>query len=322
MSGFRRVVVAFGGNALSPRGNEPESIQAQQARRAIDAIMTVLDTETRLALVHGNGPQVGAELLRDRTFEGPLVPLSLAGRVASTQGSIGALLELELRNHLAARRIRRPVATLVTFVEVDPGDSALNRATKPVGPFYSAAAAKKLEGDRGWRMVEDAGRGWRRVVVSPVPQRLLNAELIGDLVAAGVLVVVGGGGGVGVACIRPRDGGSQEIGWRTCDAVIDKDRTATLVAQAMQADLLINLTMTDHVYLDYGTKRQRPLHRITATEARRYSSDGQFGPGSLAPKVEAAVEYVENTEGKVLITVINEIAAALEGHSGTMISQG
>lgn len=338
------VVVAFGGNALSPRGNESEAFQAQLAHKAVEGLLEALGAETRLALVHGNGPQVGAALLRDQAARGQVQPLSLASHVAETQGSMGLLIELALRDALAERQGSRKVATLLTVVEVDPDDPRLAEPSKPVGPYYTKEEAARMRADFGWRMREDSGRGWRRIVASPIPRKLANRELIGELVAAGVVVVAGGGGGVPVirvhrstleelptgvvAGAHPRkriEGG--ETGrmvrrttiLRAVDGVVDKDHTATLVGEAVQAERLVSLTAVEAVYSDFGSKRQRRLDMLTVSEARARVDAGEFPPGSMGPKVRAAADFASRTGGEALITSADALAAALRGTAGTRI---
>lgn len=337
-----RVVVAFGGNALSPHGNETEAFQSQLARRAVGAVIRTFGSRAGLVLVHGNGPQVGASLLRDQSAGARVPRLSLAGHVAGTQGSMGYLLELGLRNTLAEIGVDREAAALLSLVEVAADDPALVEPTKPIGPYYRADAAARLSDDHGWKMIEDSGRGWRRVVASPRPLRLLNSELVERLVESGVILVVGGGGGIptvpvnaGVevelpAALRGRRHGvlagsaaspgvSERNEWRSFDAVIDKDRTATLVATAIEADLWICLTDVDHVFADFGTKQQRPLACLTVTEARELMGAGQFPRGSMGPKIESAVAFVQARGGEAVITSIDGLAGLETGRTGTRI---
>jgi carbamate kinase len=344
-AGGPRVVVAFGGNALSPHGNESEAFQAQLARRAVGAVLSAFGAHAGLVLVHGNGPQVGASLLRDQTASERVPRLSLAGHVAGTQGSMGYLLELGLRNSLAEAGVEREVAAVLSIVEVDPRDPALVEPAKPVGPYYRVEEVERLREDHGWKMVEDSGRGWRRVVASPRPLSLLNAGLVRHLVEDGVVVVAGGGGGIAVVPVRG-DGAAQvpdalrarHLGsltgsaaspraradreWRSFDAVIDKDRTATLVAKAVDADLWVCLTDVEYVFADFGTKRQRPLERLSASEAEELLEAGQFPSGSMGPKVEAAVDFVRACGGEAVITSIDGLAGIGSGRAGTRIVSG
>lgn len=340
----RTVVAAFGGNALSPRGNESEAFQAQLARKMMGDLLEVLGVGTRLALVHGNGPQVGAALLRDRAARGEVRPTSLAGHVAETQGSMGLILELALRDALGERDSSRPVATLLTVVEVDAADPGLTRPSKPVGPFYDEQEAARLRGDFGWRMVEDSGRGWRRVVASPIPRRLANGELLDQLVRSGAVVIAGGGGGVPVVRVhrsvleelpagviagtRPRkrvEGNDlgrrvqRTTSLRPVDGVVDKDRTAALVGELLGAELLLSLTAVEAVYADFGSKSQRRLPTLTVSEARARVEAGEFPPGSMGPKVGAAADFADRAGGEAIITSSGMLAAAMRGDAGTRV---
>ena len=345
------VIVAFGGNALSPRGNESELFQAQLAREAVERVFDALGTETKLVLVHGNGPQVGAALLRDRYSATEVEPMSLAGHVGATQGSMGFLIELGVRDALAGRGAERSVAAVLSLVEVDADDSGLRAPTKPIGPFYSKEQAATLQQDWGWKMISDAGRGWRRVVPLPRPLRLLNADLVRQLVEIGAVVIAGGGGGIplvrsgeglelpsGVlAGVRRRvplrtsadsevhtgmsgDSGSFHApAWRAVDGVVDKDHTAALVGEAVGAGLLISLTAVDAVYSDFGTKRQRRMQHLGVSEARARVAAGGFPPGSMGPKISAAADFAERTRSEVLITSASCLSEAMVGDAGTRV---
>ena len=311
---FARAVVAFGGNALSPRGNEAESFQSQLAEDALGRVLDALGVDASLVFVHGNGPQVGAALLRDQAAADIVQPMSMAAHVAETQGSMGFQLELALRNGLVRRRAERAIATLTTLVTINSEDPTLHDPRKPVGPYYAREEVTYLQQDHGWIMAEDSGRGWRRLVASPPPVRVLNGALIQSLMESGALVIAGGGGGVPL--LRDGDRGR----WRSFDAVIDKDRTAMLVGESVGADLWVCLTGVDQVYTDFGTKQQRPLAQLDTEGARRLLKAGQFPAGSMGPKVESAVGFVERTGGRALITSPNHLSRAMARHSGTLIS--
>jgi carbamate kinase len=280
-------VIALGGNALM-RENERGTAAEQLAnlRRALPELAPLLE-EPRVVVTHGNGPQVGNELLRQERAadEAPPLPLWLA--VAQTQAEIGALIAAELRG-LADR----PVACVVTHVRVDEDDPAFGEPTKPIGPFYSQAEAEKLERDRGWRIVSDAGRGYRRVVPSPQPREIVELDPIRTLLDAGVLAVACGGGGIPVVT---RDGQLRGI-----DAVIDKDRASALLAAALGAERLVILTAADAVYRDFGRPGEEAIDALRADEAEALLPE--LPAGSMRPKVEAAVSFVRATGGEALIT--------------------
>jgi carbamate kinase len=297
-------VVALGGNALT-RENERGTAAEQLAnlRRALPELAPIL--EEPVVVTHGNGPQVGNELLRQERAadEAPPLPLWLA--VAQTQAEIGALIAAELRG-----LVDRPVVCIVTHVRVDAGDPAFGEPTKPIGPFYSQSEAEQLERDRGWTIVADAGRGYRRVVPSPRPLEIVELEPIRTLLAAGALAVACGGGGIPVA--------TREGQLRGVDAVIDKDHASALLAGALRADRLVILTAEDAVYRDFGGAAAETLGTLSAAEAETLLP--QLPEGSMRPKVEASVAFVRETGGEALITSPAALADALAGRAGTRIS--
>jgi carbamate kinase len=297
-------VVALGGNALmrpGERGTAAE--QRANLRRACEALRPLLD-EGELVITHGNGPQVGNELLRHERAadEAPPLPLYLA--VAQTQAEIGALLESELEPVAG-----RPVACLLTHVLVAEDDPAFTEPTKPVGPFYDEAKAHELERERGWQVVHDAGRGWRRVVPSPQPLEVVELGAIRALLAAGTIVVACGGGGI-PATRR----GAHLAG---LDAVIDKDRASSLLARELGADRLVILTEVDAVFSGFGTDRQTELRELSVDEAEALLPE--LEAGSMRPKIEASVEFVRATGNAALITSPAALGEAIEGRAGTVI---
>jgi carbamate kinase len=312
-------VVAFGGNALLEPGDVGTT--AEQKRRAEEAarwLAAVVEGGRELVVVHGNGPQVGQVLIQMEEAATKIPPGSLDLAVAQTQGAIGFLLETALRNRLEevglarADGDRREVAILLSLVVVDRDDPGFAEPTKPVGPFFSRYRAELLEREHGWTMVHDAGRGWRKVVPSPRPLEILGVPAVRALLARGDVVIAGGGGGIPV--VRRADGALEGI-----EAVIDKDRTAALLARELGADLLINLTGVSEVRRGFGTGDERPLPRLTVAEARRLLAAGEFPAGSMGPKIESAVEFVAATGNRVLITDIDTLPAALAGDGGTLI---
>jgi carbamate kinase len=292
-------VVALGGNALigpGERGTAAE--QLANLRETASALAPVL-ADTKVVITHGNGPQVGNELLRQERAadEAPPLPLWLA--VAQTQAEIGALIEAAFS---------APVACVLTHVRVDPEDEAFSRPTKPVGPFYSEERARELEAERGWQVVGDAGRGWRRVVPSPEPLEIVELDSIGALLERGTTVVACGGGGIPV-----------DSEMRGVDAVIDKDRASALLASGLGAERLLILTAVPAVYRHFGTPEQEELRELSTADAERLLSE--LPEGSMRPKVEAAVAFVRAGGVEALITSADALAEALEGRAGTRITR-
>ena len=317
MSGSSRpvTVVAFGGNALLPKGSRgtPQE-QIDNARRACAPLAQRLARGDRLLLVFGNGPQVGHELLRSHAARGEIPPSPLDVCVASTQGTMGYFLELALRAELRRAGHEAPVTSVLTLVRVAPDDPAFATPDKPVGPFYDASEAERLHGELGWVITEDAGRGYRHRVASPKPLELVDAQAVHDLLAAGHVVLAGGGGGIPV--VRGPDGELSGV-----EAVIDKDRTAALLGLAVGAAELIDLTGVDCVYRGFARSDRTPLPRLTAAEAAALHREGEFPPGSMGPKIEAALDFLAGGGESVLITSMPALGAALRGEAGTRLER-
>jgi carbamate kinase len=240
----------------------------------------------------------------------PPMPLFISD--ADTEGSLGYLIQQCLLNELHRRGQERGVVTVVTQVVVAAADPAFQAPDKPIGPYYTAGEAESLQTERGWQLMEDAGRGWRRVVPSPRPLTIIEQDVIAYLLRGGIIVIAAGGGGVPV--IRRPDGDLIGV-----EAVIDKDRASAVLAREIAADLLIFLTAVEYVYLDYLQPGQRPLTMLTGAEAQKYLQEGQFAPGSMAPKIEAALDFLSGGGRRVLITQPENLAAALQGQTGTHI---
>jgi carbamate kinase len=307
------VVVAFGGNALIRSGQEgTQWEQIENAEATAERLLPLVRAGHDLLLVHGNGPQVGNMLIQVEEAVNKVPPLSLDVLVAASEGSIAYMLELALLNAFRKARRRRPVAAFVTEVIVDPRDVGFRRPTKPIGPFYSRFRADFFIHRLGWNMIEDAGRGWRKVVPSPRPIEVVQLALLRQALEAGHLVIAAGGGGIPV--YRTRTGLLKGV-----EAVIDKDYTAALLAAGVGADMLVILTGVDHVSLDFGTKQERPLKRMTVSEARGHLEAGQFPEGSMGPKIRAGTEFVEESGHEVLITSAEKLAQAMLGRAGTRI---
>ena len=297
-------VVALGGNALmrpGERGTAAE--QRANLRTTCEALRPLLD-DGDLVVTHGNGPQVGNELVRQERAADEVPPLPLYLAVAQTQAEIGALLESEL-----AAVAGRPVVCLLTHVRVDENDPAFKRPTKPVGPFYAEEQAAQLESERGWVVAHDSGRGWRRVVPSPEPLEIVELEAVRTLLAAGTIAVACGGGGIPVSSRNGRLLG--------LDAVIDKDRASSLLAVALGAERLLILTDVDAVYRDWGTAKQEELRELDITSAEALRPE--LAAGSIGPKVEASLAFAQATGHEVLITSAAALAEALAGRAGTRI---
>jgi len=306
-------VVAFGGNALlraEDRGTQEEQIA--RAKQAARWLAEIVRHGYKLIVVHGNGPQVGNILVQAEEASTKIPPQSLDVCVAQTEGSIGFMLQQAIRNRLESIGVGGEVATILTEVEVDGNDPAFKRPTKPIGPFFTRYRAEALERDLGWTMREDAGRGWRHVVPSPRPLRILNTRTVARMLDSAAVVVAAGGGGIPV--VRGRDGQ-----WRGIEAVIDKDYASALLASDLNADLFVILTGVSKVSLDFGKPTQRTLDRMTIAEAESHLAAGQFPPGSMGPKIESAIQFVRATKKQVLITDVDVLREALEGKDGTVV---
>lgn len=311
-SSSKIAVVAIGGNALIP---DPENISVESERVAVRAavkgIVTLIKDGWRVVIVHGNGPQVGfnlrrAELAREELFD---LPLDVCGTF--TQGSIGYYFQRSLFNQFKEEGLNRQAATLITQVEVAADDPAFAQPTKPIGMFLDEAEANRLR-ESGWDVIEDAGRGWRRVVPSPKPIRIVEMETIRLLVENDVIVIAGGGGGIPVAL---NSDGRLE-GQR---AVIDKDFTSAMLAENLGAELLIVCTSVERVAINFGQPNETWLEKMTLAEAHQYMQEGHFAPGSMLPKITAITQFVAQSGHSGLITDPFKITQALQGKSGTRI---
>jgi carbamate kinase len=308
----RTALIAVGGNSLI-RAGEKGTIEEQRAntRRTAQAIVSLIERGYELVVTHGNGPQVGAALIRSERASNQVYGHPLDVCDATTQGEIGYLLQQSLCNELAARGLRHPVATIVTQVVVAADDPAMGRPSKPVGPFYARAEAEAKERELGWRIVEDAARGWRRVVPSPEPLAIVEEPVIKALLAQGVLVVAVGGGGIPVL----RDGATLT----GVEAVIDKDRASALLAARLGVDLFIISTDATHVFLDYKKPTQRALERVTAADLQAHYDAGHFPPGNMGPKVESALRFLRHGGHECVITSYEHLVDAVTGAAGTHV---
>ncbi|MBM3266766.1 MAG: carbamate kinase [Candidatus Sericytochromatia bacterium] len=304
-------VVAVGGNALIA-DNSRTSFGDQEvvARQTAASIVELIVKGWNVVVTHGNGPQVGFELIRSNAAAAETPPLPMDACGAATQGLIGTLLVRGLTLALAERGIDRPVVTVVTHVAVDEADPAFAKPTKPVGPFYKPEEALAKAEQEGWTVREDAGRGWRRVVASPQPREVVEAQAIARLVAAGVIVVACGGGGIPVV----RDGG----GLRGVAAVIDKDLASCVLAGELGAEVLVVATNVRQASLHYGKPEQQDLAVINLHDGKRFMAEGHFASGSMGPKVQACLEFVESG-GRSAICHLEDLVGAAAGTAGTQV---
>lgn len=306
------IVAAIGGNALTTRdglGAPGEWFEA--LGRSLPAVVDLLARGHRLVLTHGNGPQVGEEMLRMEISKPVMPALSLDLCVAETEGSLGYAIQQVLGNLLRARGMSWPVAAVVTQVVVRADDPSFGAPTKPIGSFYTRAQAERMARDHGWSIVEDAHRGWRRVVPSPRPIRVVEAPLIRALVDAGMVPIAVGGGGIPVV--------ETPEGVRGVEAVIEKDLATAVLARDLGAERVFFLTGIDQVAIGFGTPAQRFVDRLPVAEALRLLAAGEFAPGSMGPKVEAAVQFIERGGQEAVITSLDRLTEALEGRAGTHI---
>jgi carbamate kinase len=309
-----RLVIAIGGNSLIPDGDH-QSVQDQYgaAAETDDHIASLVEQGWDIAISHGNGPQVGFILRRSELASSELheVPLDFCG--ADTQGAIGYMLQQNLINDFRQRGLARSVATIITQVEVAANDPAFKNPSKPIGSFMGEADAKRRRDEEGWDIREDAGRGWRRVVASPQPMRIVELEVIRDLLEAGVVTIAVGGGGIPV--VTNAAGDLEGIA-----AVIDKDLASALLASQVEADLLLISTAVEKVALNFGTPEQRWVDRFTLAEVKQYLAEGgHFAEGSMAPKMRAVVQFLEAGGKEALITNPANLERAMAGETGTRI---
>ena len=307
----KRLVIALGGNAL---GNSPKE-QLELVKQTSSTIVDLVEEGYDVVVGHGNGPQVGMvnlafENSHNKVGGTPEMPFPECG--AMTQGYIGYHLQQSKGKDLKKRGLDKPVATIVTQVEVDKADPAFENPTKPIGSFYSKEEADKIVAETGYTFVEDAGRGYRRVVPSPKPVSIVELETVEKLVSQGCVVITVGGGGIPVI--------SKDGWYEGTAAVIDKDRASAKLAMDLSADMLVILTAVEKVSLYFNTPDQKDLDEMSIDEAKKYIAEGHFAKGSMLPKVEACIEYVENSEnGSALITSLEKAKEALQGKTGTLI---
>lgn len=306
-------VVAIGGNAINRPGEKPTAENMfKNIKVTASYLADMIELGYRIIITHGNGPQVGNLLVQQDIAKDTIPPFPMDVLGAMTQGYLGYMISQELKNVLNERKIDKEIATVVTQIVVNKDDPGFKNPTKPVGPFYSEEEAKKIMEEKGWIFKEDAGRGWRRVVPSPIPLDVIEKRTIKDLVENDVIVVAGGGGGIPVVIDE-----KGEI--KGVEAVIDKDRASALIAKELDADEFIILTAVEKVYLNFNKPDQKPLDTITVKEAEKYMNEGHFAKGSMLPKIEACISFVTLTNRPALITDMEKLKDALEGKTGTRI---
>lgn len=309
-----KIVVALGGNALSKDGKATAADQLAVANETASELVKLITAGHTLAIVHGNGPQIGNIILHEEainTEKTPTMPVDVAG--AMSQGQIGYWLQNALRNQLEQLKIKKPIASIVTQVLVSKDDPAFKNPSKPIGPFYPEEEAKKLAKTRGITVKEDAGRGWRKVVPSPMPLSIIESDLIKIAIGNGAVIVAGGGGGIPVYY-------DQHGRLTGLEAVIDKDFAAEKLAETIDADILLILTAVDNVKVNYKQPDEKALTELTVDDAFKLIAQGQFAAGSMLPKVEAGVSFVSGANKRVcIITSPEKASKAIEGKAGTRI---
>jgi carbamate kinase len=308
-----RVVIALGGNALLRRGDEDSAeVMRKNARMAAERVADIAAAGWEIVVTHGNGPQVGRILLQNETARDWVHPMPLDVCGAESQGQIGYLLQVTIGDVFYERDMERPVAAVLTLTRVPPDDPAFEAPTKPIGPHYDEDEARRLATERGWTVKPEAEGQWRRVVPSPRPYSIVEGPVIRRLAEAGVIVIGGGGGGVPVVEEGPRLVG--------VEAVVDKDLAACILAQDVEAEVLLVCTDVEGVYERYGEPDQRLIDRLSPGDARRMVDDGTLPAGSMGPKVEAAVRFASDSGRRAIVCALDEAPEALAGQAGTVIA--
>jgi carbamate kinase len=309
----RSAVITLGGNAILPaRGTGTFEEQLSITRATMEPIARLVKEGMTVVLSHGNGPIVGNILIRNEAVRDQIPPMPLDVCGADSEGGIGYMMQQALQNELHRLGLKRTVVTLVTQVVVDESDPAFRRPTKPIGPFYTQDRARTLAREKGWMVVEDAGRGYRRVVPSPRPLEIVEIDAIRKLVDEGMIVIAAGGGGIPVS--RQWDGSLHGI-----EAVIDKDLASSLLGRLLGVETLVIVTGVERVAVHFGKPNQRDLDAARASELERWVGEGHFPPGSMGPKIQASIEFVRGGGRSVVITSPEKVREALEGRAGTKI---
>lgn len=309
-----KIVIALGGNALQAKNSAPTAeAQLEVVKQTCEYIADLSASGYEMAIVHGNGPQVGRIVLASETAKDVVPPMPFDVCGAMSQGYIGYHIQQALRYALASRNMNIPVVTMVTQMVVEPTDPAFQKPTKPIGAFYTKEEAEELAATKGYEMKEDAGRGWRRVVASPLPRKIVEINEVKKLWKDTIVITCGGGG---IPVIEKPDGTLEGVA-----AVIDKDFAAELLAEKVEADVLMILTEVEKVAINWGKPNQENLSHLSLADAARYVEEGHFAPGSMLPKVEAAMKFVRHNPGKkAIITSLDKAIEALEGKTGTVVT--
>ena len=309
------VLISLGGNALSPK-KEAGTIdqQFEHTRDSLKVVMEFVRRRFNICISHGNGPQVGAELLRNEMTQDTIPPLPLGILVANTQGAIGYMIQQSLQNALYSEDTEREVVTMISQVKVDSNDPALKNPTKFIGKSYTREKSSELMKKFGWKMKQQERDVWRRVVPSPTPLYLFNGKSIKHLVEYGTIVIAGGGGGI--PSKNKADGTLEGV-----DGVIDKDYSAALLGRIIRAEELFMITDVDNVFLNYGTKNQEPINKLNINELEKLIKDNQFGEGTMKPKMLSAIYFLNHHGEKVVLTSLNKIEDALNEKAGTIITK-
>ncbi|HAS73853.1 MAG TPA: carbamate kinase [Clostridiales bacterium UBA8960] len=309
---LKTAVIAIGGNAIISEGQKGTiEEQFENVLKTCDPIIDLLEEGYNVVLTHGNGPHVGNALIKNDAAKNSVPPYPMDACGAETQGLLGYVIKQAMENRIVERGLSKEIAAVVTQVKVDENDPGFKNPTKPVGPFYSKEEAAQLESEKGFVMIEDSGRGYRRVVASPKPLDILEKNMIKTLVKENFLVIAVGGGGIPVIEQNKKISG--------VEAVIDKDYASALLAEEIDADLLIILTGVEKVAVNFGKPNQAFLSEMTLADAEKHMSDGQFPPGSMGPKIDAAMNFVRNGQGEAIITSISKLKEAVKGGTGTRI---
>ncbi|WP_290034056.1 carbamate kinase [Ligilactobacillus cholophilus] len=312
----KRIVVALGGNAIVTKDGTAES-QIRSIKKTMETLIKFIENKDQIVITHGNGPQVGDLLLQETngsTVDNPAMPLDTT--VAMTQGSIGYWMQKSMDEVIKEKHLNSKIATLVTQVEVNANDTAFENPSKPIGPFYSEnEIIQKKKEHPEYTFKEDAGRGYRRVVPSPKPMNIIEAPIIDDLLSENVIPIAVGGGGVPVI----REDNNNNL--KGVEAVIDKDFSAAKLAESINADELIILTAVDNVFVNYNTPKQKALTNVSVKELKEYIKENQFAAGSMLPKVQAVINFVEKTGKKAVITSLNNVEKLITGGVGTVITK-
>lgn len=310
---LKAAVVAFGGNALM--GEDGNSSYAEQMIKTdimCNKLLTLFNMGYRILITHGNGPQVGNFLMQQESSAENVPPMPLDACNAMTQGQIGYMIEQRLRNTFTQNNISKPIIVFITQVVVSKDDPAFNNPTKFIGPFFNKQDSDILTRDEGWLMKEDSGRGYRRIVASPIPIDIIEKDEIADMSHKDFVVIACGGGGIPV--IRDEDGCLSGV-----PAVIDKDFAAEKIGSYIGAELLLLITPVDRVAINFGTPEQKSISKMTLKEAEQYFVDGQFPPGSMGPKIQAAIQFLRSGGKRAVITSLDYIESAIKGEAGTQI---